>query len=191
MIFHKTKLEGAYLIELTPFRDDRGEFARSFCVEEFDKSGLVSDFVQSNVSTNPTKGTLRGMHFQTGNFAEVKLVRCTRGAIYDVIIDMRPHSPTYRGWVGVELTPESNRMLYIPVDFAHGFQTLTDAVEVTYMVSAPYEKKAACGVRYDDPAFGIEWPEPVSKISDIDAAWPLLGEATMADVKPSARKVAA
>jgi dTDP-4-dehydrorhamnose 3,5-epimerase len=190
MIFNETKLHGAYVVELTPFKDDRGEFARGFCVEEFRKAGLISDFVQSNISTNPTKGTLRGMHFQTGKFAEVKLVRCTRGAIYDVIIDLRPHSETYREWIGIELTPESRRMLYVPVDFAHGFQTLSDDVEVTYMVSAPYEAKAASGVRYDDPAFGIRWPTAITKVSQADSAWPSVAPANMADLKPSARRVA-
>ena len=190
MIFRETELDGAYIVELTPFKDDRGEFARGFCVDEFKNAELASDFVQSNISTNPAKGTLRGMHFQTGMFAEVKLVRCTRGAIYDVIIDMRPHSDTYRQWIGIELSPQSQRMLYIPVDFAHGFQTLTDNVEVTYMVSAPYEARAAQGVRYDDPAIGIAWPTEVTRISQADSSWPLLAPANMADLKPSARKVA-
>jgi dTDP-4-dehydrorhamnose 3,5-epimerase len=174
MIFHKTPLPDAWLVELEPFSDDRGQFARAWCREEFDRHGVGRDFVQGNVSVNPTRGTLRGMHYQIGGFDEVKLVRCVRGALYDVIIDVRPQSPTYLRWIGVELTPQSMRMLYIPEGFAHGFQTLTDDTEANYMVSAPYNREAARGVRYDDPVVGIEWPLPVSRISAQDKSWPLL-----------------
>ena len=174
MIFNETALPGAYLIDLNGFKDERGEFARAFCREEFAAQGLVPDYVQGNVSLNPYKGTLRGMHFQLGDDAEVKLIRCVRGAILDVIIDLRPHSPTYRKWIGVELSPKKLQMLYVPKDFAHGFQTLQDDTEVNYLVSAPYAPKAARGVRYDDPAIGIRWPLPVSKVSQADSSWPLL-----------------
>jgi dTDP-4-dehydrorhamnose 3,5-epimerase len=174
MIFNETALPGAYLVDLNGFKDDRGEFARAFCRDEFEAQGLVSDFVQGNVSLNPHRGTLRGMHYQLGEHAEVKLVRCVRGAIFDVIIDLRPQSPTYRKWIGVELSPKKLQMLYVPVDFAHGFQTLEDDTEVNYLVSAAYAPKAARGVRYDDPAFGIRWPVPVTKISPQDSSWPLV-----------------
>jgi dTDP-4-dehydrorhamnose 3,5-epimerase len=174
MIFHETALPGAYLVELEPYSDERGQFARAWCRTEFARHGVVHDFVQGNVSINPTRGTLRGMHFQVDGFGEVKLIRCVRGALYDVIIDVRPQSPTYLRWIGVELTPHSMRMLYIPEGFAHGFQTLTEDTEANYMVSAPYSREASRGVRYDDPVIGIEWPLPVSRISAQDRAWPLL-----------------
>jgi dTDP-4-dehydrorhamnose 3,5-epimerase len=174
MIFHETALPGAYVVELQSFSDDRGQFARSWCREEFAAQGLATDFVQGNVSVNPHAGTVRGMHYQEGEHGEVKLVRCVRGAVFDVIIDLRPQSPTYRQWIGVELTSKSMNMLYVPVDFGHGFQTLVDDAEVNYLVSSPYASKAARGVRYDDPAFGVEWPLPVSKISQQDKSWPLL-----------------
>lgn len=174
MIFHKTALSGAYLVELNGHKDGRGEFARAFCRDEFAGAGLVPDFVQGNVSVNPQRGTLRGMHYQVGDHAEVKLIRCVRGAIYDVIVDLRPHSPTYRQWIGVELSPKKLQMLYVPANFAHGFQTLADDTEVNYLVSAAYAPAAARGVRHDDPSLAIRWPLPVSRISDADTSWPLL-----------------
>lgn len=174
MIFHELPLAGAYLIELQPHTDARGQFARAWCREEFSRQGLVTDFVQGNVSVNPEVGTLRGMHFQRPPHGEVKLVRCVRGAIYDVIVDVRPSSPTYRQWVGVELSPKALKMLYVPVDFAHGFQTLQPDSEVNYLVSAAYAPGAGAGWRYDDPALGIDWPLPVTLVSDQDSNWPLL-----------------
>lgn len=171
MLFHETKLAGAFVIEPEPRRDDRGFFARTWCRDEFAARGLEVNFVQRNLSANPVCGTLRGMHWQAAPHGEVKVVRCTRGAIYDVIVDMRPESATYRQWIGVELDETNYRMLYIPRDFAHGFQTLTDNVEVSYLVSHPYTPSAGRGIRYDDPAVGISWPRPVSRISEQDRAW--------------------
>ncbi|MBA2380347.1 MAG: dTDP-4-dehydrorhamnose 3,5-epimerase [Blastocatellia bacterium] len=171
MIFTETKLAGAFVIDLDPIEDSRGFFARSWSEEEFVKHGLTTRNKQANVSFNRIKGTLRGMHRQAEPFAEVKLVRCTRGAIVDVIIDLRPDSPTYMQWTSVELTGENHRMLYVPENFAHGFQTLEDNTEVTYQVSEVYTPSAERGIRFDDPAFGIEWPLAVEVISDKDRTW--------------------
>lgn len=172
MEFLKTSLQDAVLIDLTKFEDSRGFFARTFCAEEFAKQGLVIQFPQSNYSYNVSKGTLRGMHYQKAPYGEVKLVRVVQGAILDVIIDLRPDSSTYLKWEGFELTAENARTLYVPVGFAHGFQTLVDQTHVTYQVSHPYTPGAEGGLRYDDPTFGINWPLPVSTISDKDASWP-------------------
>lgn len=172
MRFHQTELSDAWLIEPEPFNDHRGFFARTFCVHEFAEHGLEPTFVQHATSGTKAKGTVRGMHFQTVPHAEVKVVTCLRGAILDVIIDLRPSSPSFRRWQGVELTAENRRRLYVPQGFAHGFQTLTDDVEVAYLISAFYEPTAASGVRHDDPAFGITWPLAVAAISERDAAWP-------------------
>jgi dTDP-4-dehydrorhamnose 3,5-epimerase len=174
MEFLKTSLADAVLIELRKFEDPRGFFARTFCKETFGKAGLVDEFVQTNHSHNVTKGTLRGMHFQKPPHGEVKLVRCVKGAIWDAIIDLRPESSSFGKWEGFELTEGNGRMLYVPVGFAHGFQTLQDDADVTYQVSYPYTPGVEGGVRHDDPAFGIDWPLPVSTISDKDAAWPLV-----------------
>lgn len=174
MEFLKTSLADAVLIELRKFEDARGFFARTFCKEEFGAAGLVTEFVQTNHSHNVTKGTLRGMHFQKPPHGEVKLVRCVKGAIWDAIIDLRPDFPTFGKWEGFELTEENGRMLYVPVGFAHGFQTLTGDADVTYQVSYPYTPGVEGGARYNDPAFGIDWPLEVSTISDKDAAWPLV-----------------
>lgn len=174
MKFTKTDLADAVLIELEKREDERGFFARTFCIEEFDRAGLETRFVQANHSHNVAAGTLRGMHFQRQPHGEIKVVRCVRGAIHDVIIDLRPESATYRRWQGFDLDAESGRMLYVPAGFAHGFQTLTDETDVTYQVSYPYTPAAEGGVRWDDPMFGIVWPRPVTVISDKDAAWPLL-----------------
>jgi dTDP-4-dehydrorhamnose 3,5-epimerase len=171
MIFTESKLAGAFVIDLQPIEDSRGFFARSWSASEFEDHGLVPRILQANVSFNRFKGTLRGMHRQAQPFAEVKLVRCTRGAIYDVAIDLRPESPTYMQWTAVELTADNRRMFYIPEDFAHGFQTLVDDSEVTYQVSQVYTPEAERGIRFDDPAFNIEWPLPVSVISDKDSTW--------------------
>jgi dTDP-4-dehydrorhamnose 3,5-epimerase len=172
MIFTETKLPGAYLIDVEKRGDHRGFFARAWCQQEFEEHDLVPRVVQANISFNKRKGTLRGMHYQVAPYAETKLVRCVRGALYDVIIDLRPDSPTYMQWLGVELTDENYRMLYVPEGFAHGFQTLMDNTEATYQVSQFYTPGAEGGVRYDDPAFGIEWPIDVQVISDKDGSWP-------------------
>lgn len=174
MLFSPTTLNDVMLIDLERRSDDRGYFARTMCRDEFAAHNLVADFVQANHSYNRKRGTLRGMHFQRAPHEEVKLVRCVRGAIFDVIIDLRPDSSTYLKWEGFELSAENGRTLYIPGGFAHGFQTLVDDVDVIYQVSHPYTPGAEGGVRYDDPKFGIVWPEPVSVISPRDTAWPTL-----------------
>ncbi len=172
MIFTKTDLAGAWLVEPEPARDTRGWFARTFCEREFGAHGLETRFPQHSTSQNVQRGTLRGMHFQRAPHAEVKLVRCLKGAIWDVIIDLNPDSPTYRRWQGFELSAENMRQLYIPKGFAHGFQTLKDDCQIGYLISEFYAPDAAAGVRWDDSAFAIEWPLPVSEISDKDRAWP-------------------
>ena len=176
MIFRETPLAGAWVVELEPRADDRGFFARSFCRDEFAAHGLATEFVQANVSVNPHPGTLRGMHWQEAPHREAKLIRCVRGAIFDAIVDLRAGSPTFRRWFGVELTAENRRALYVPEEFAHGFQTLGPDAEVNYLVSASYAPGAARGLRHDDPAIGIAWPLPVSRISAADRGWPLLAE---------------
>jgi dTDP-4-dehydrorhamnose 3,5-epimerase len=172
MRFSKTELCGAWLIEPTPARDERGFFARTFCVKEFKEHGLTTRFVQHNASQSARRGTLRGMHFQSAPHVEVKVVTCLKGAIWDVIIDLRPKSPTYRQWRGFELTATNRHQLYVPKGFAHGFQTLCDDVEVGYLISAFYAPAAASGLRHNDPAFAIDWPLPVSAISEKDRTWP-------------------
>lgn len=176
MRFLETDLNGAQLIDLEPAHDHRGFFSRTFCVREFAAHGLETNFVQHNLSYSATRGTLRGMHFQTPPHAEVKVVDCAKGAIWDVIIDIRPQSRTFKQWRGFELTAENRRQLYIPAGFAHGFQTLSDDAEVRYLISAFYEPSAASGLRYDDPAFVIPWPLPITVISDKDRLWPDFGE---------------
>lgn len=172
MVFQETILKGAYVIDLERREDPRGYFARAFCQREFEEVGLAPVMVQTNVSYNKKRGTLRGMHYQSAPHEEAKLVRCTRGSIYDVIVDVRPQSETFRRWVGVELTPETGRMLYVPEGFAHGFITLEDDTEVTYQVSAFYAPGYERGLRYDDPAIGIEWPVGVEVVSEKDGTWP-------------------
>lgn len=172
MIFTETELKGAYIIEIEKLKDHRGFFARSWCQNEFKNHGLTTRLVQANVSYNKKTGTLRGMHYQMSPYEETKLVRCTRGAIYDLIIDLRPASPTYTQWIGVELTAENYKMLYVPENFAHGFQTLEDDTEVTYQVSQFYTPGAESGIRWDDPTFSIDWPIEVRVISDKDKSWP-------------------
>ncbi len=173
MKFTRTSLQDAVVIDLTKHADARGFFARTFCAETFAREGLASAFVQANHSANVSAGTLRGMHFQRAPHGEVKVVRCVKGAIHDVIVDLRPESPTYRRWEGFDLDAETGRTLYVPAGFAHGFQTLEDDTHVVYQVSHPYTPGAEGGLRWDDPAFGIRWPSPVSVISDKDASWPL------------------
>ena len=172
MIFTETQLKGAYIVEIKKLKDNRGFFARAWCQKEFEEHGLTPRVVQANVSSNKKKGTLRGMHYQIAPYEETKLVRCTRGAIYDVIIDLRPDSPTFKQWIGVELTEKNYKMLYVPENFGHGFQTLDDNTEVTYQVSQFYAPGSESGIRWDDSAFGIEWPLEVQVISDKDKNWP-------------------
>lgn len=172
MIFTETQLKGSFTIDLEPIEDERGFFARSFCQKEFEKHGLNPRIVQCNVSYNKKKGTLRGMHYQVAPYEEAKLVRCIKGLIYDVIIDLRPDSPTYCQWFAVELTAEDYKMLYIPEGFAHGFQTLEEDTVVFYQVSAFYDPESARGVRWNDPAFGISWPDNVSVILERDQQYP-------------------
>ena len=180
MKFSKTSLADAMVIDLVRNEDSRGFFARTFCADEFAAAGLVTEFVQGNHSYNRAQGTVRGMHFQTAPHGEVKLVRCLQGAILDIIIDLRPASPSYLKWEGFELTAANGSTLYVPVGFAHGFQTLEEETHVTYSVSHRYTPGAEGGVRHDDPAFGVTWPLPISVISDKDAAWPDFAPAALA-----------
>jgi dTDP-4-dehydrorhamnose 3,5-epimerase len=171
MIFTETDLKGSYIIEPEKREDERGFFARGWCQKEFEDHGLVPHIVQANISYNRKRGTLRGMHYQVAPYRETKLVRCTRGALYDVIVDVRPDSPTYKQWIGVELTADNYKMLYVPEGFAHGFITLEDNTEATYQVTEFYTPGAERGLRYDDPTFAIQWPIPVEVISGKDASW--------------------
>jgi dTDP-4-dehydrorhamnose 3,5-epimerase len=176
MRFTETELEGVWLIEPVPNLDERGSFTRIFCEKEMADRGLESRFVQHSQSHSVRKGTLRGLHFQEHPYGEVKIVSCIRGAIHDVVVDLRPTSPTRYKWTAYELTPGNKRRLYIPAGFAHGFQTLAEDSEVSYLISQFYAPRASTGVRYNDPAFAVDWPlEPVA-VSDKDRAWPLLGE---------------
>ena len=172
MIFTETRLRGAYIIDPEPLSDDRGFFARTWCQKEFQAHGLNTNVAQCNISYNAKKGTLRGVHYQTAPFEEAKLVRCTAGAIFDVIIDLRPHSATFREWISVELDAGNRRMLYIPGGVAHGFITLTDNTEVFYQMSEFYMPEYARGVRWDDASFKIHWPIDVTTISEKDARYP-------------------
>ena len=172
MKFIPTALAGVYVIEQERREDTRGFFARTFCRDEFAAHGLETAFVQCNTSYNKTRNTLRGMHYQADPHGEAKLVRCTRGAMFDVIVDVRPVSATYCQWVGVEITEDDGRMIYIPVGYAHGFQTLADDTEVFYQMSGMYVASAARGVRWNDPALGIRWPQSEPLVSERDAAYP-------------------
>ncbi|MCP4713364.1 MAG: dTDP-4-dehydrorhamnose 3,5-epimerase [Planctomycetes bacterium] len=172
MIFTETKLPGAFIIEIEKREDERGFFARAWCKNEFEAHGLNSDWVQANLGFSRTKGTLRGLHYQVAPYEEAKLMRCIRGAIYDVIIDLRPESPTYKQWLGVELSADNHKMLYIPAGFAHGYQALVDNTETFYQVSQFYTPGAEQGVRYNDSAFNINWPLEVQVISDKDKNCP-------------------
>jgi dTDP-4-dehydrorhamnose 3,5-epimerase len=172
MIFTETKLKGSFIIDPKRLEDERGFFARTWCQRESAAYGLHPQWVQCNISFNRKKATLRGMHYQSPPAAEAKLVRCTRGAIYDVIIDLRPGCSTFKQWIGVELSTENRRMLYIPEGFAHGFLTLDDKTEIFYQMSEFYAPGCARGVRWNDPAFAIEWPIDVSMISEQDRSYP-------------------
>lgn len=172
MLFRETKLEGAFTIDLHRIEDSRGFFARAFCKHEFEQHGLNPTVAQCNVSFNPHQYTLRGMHYQLAPFQEVKLVRCTAGAIFDVIVDLRTDSPTYRQWTGMELSAKNRRWLYVPEGFAHGYLTLTQNSEVFYQVSQFYSPEYERGIRWNDPAFCIEWPTAPLVISPKDASHP-------------------
>ena len=172
MQFRPTGLAGVRLIELEPVRDERGFFARTFCTRELAAAGLETGFPQHSLSQTRRAGSVRGMHFQRSPHEEVKLLRCIKGAIHDVLIDIRPGSPTYRRWEAYELTAENRHQLYVPAGVAHGFQTLLPDTEVAYLISAFYAPAAAAGIRHDDPAFAIAWPLPVADISEKDRAWP-------------------
>ena len=171
MFFKETSLRGAHVIELDKREESRGFFARTFCQDEFLEKGLKADIVQANVSFNRKKGTLRGMHFQADPFGECKIVRCDRGAIYDVIIDLRPDSGTFQSWFGIALHEGDGKMLYIPEHFAHGYLTLENHSEVFYLVTQAYVPDAGRGVPFDDPAFAIQWPAEVAEISEQDRSW--------------------
>ncbi|NTW00050.1 MAG: dTDP-4-dehydrorhamnose 3,5-epimerase [Oscillochloris sp.] len=173
MIFTATEVKDAYIIDPDRREDNRGFFACIWAEEAFAKQGLGTRIAQINLSYNRHKGTLRGMHFQHAPYGETKLVRCIRGAILDVIVDLRADSPSYKRWIGVELTAENRRSLYVPEGFAHGFQTLVDDVEVLYQVSQIYTPSAEGGVRHNDPTFGIQWPLIPSEMSEKDKIWPL------------------
>ncbi len=175
MIFRETALPGVLIVDTEPIGDDRGSFAHLWNEEEFAARGLVSRFGDLSVSSNRRQGTLRGMHYQAPPFAETKLVRCIRGAIYDVAVDLRHDSPTFRRWTAVELSADNRRALYIPAGCAHGFQTLTDEAEVLYLIDAPYSPEHGRGVRWNDPAFGIEWPDAERSMNARDAGYPDFG----------------
>lgn len=172
MIFTTGPLEGPTIIDLEKHRDDRGFFARAYCQREFAEQGLAQNMVQTNVSFSKKRGTLRGMHYQNPPHQEAKLIRCTSGALYDVVVDVRSASETYGQWMGVELSADTHRMFYVPEGFAHGFLTLEDETEVIYQVSSFYAPGAEEGLRYDDPVLDIDWPIEVQVISDKDRSWP-------------------
>lgn len=172
MLFKELGVRGVYLIELERRSDERGYFARMFCEDEFAQHGLCHRFIQVNTGFNPQAGTLRGMHYQEAPHAEVKLVRCARGRVFDVALDLRPESPTYRQWAGVELSAEAANMLYVPEGCAHGYLTLEADTELAYFTSCRYAPGAARGVRFDDAAFGIQWPAPAMLVSKADREWP-------------------
>jgi len=174
MIFNLLPLAGAFTIDVQPFQDSRGFFTRTFCEKEFGEKSLVQHFVQANHSGTNGKGVITGMHFQYPPYGETKLVKCVQGSIFDVIVDVRAGSPTFLQWYGAELSADNKRMMYVPVGFAHGFQSLTDYSEITYMVSDFYNKESEGGVRYDDEKVKIDWPLSVSLVSDKDQKIPLI-----------------
>lgn len=172
MIFTETELKGAFIVEIKQLTDDRGFFGRSWCRNEMEAHGLNGNIAQANTSFSKTKGTIRGLHYQKHPYEETKIIRCTKGAIYDVIVDLRKDSPTFMKWIGVELTEDNYRMVYVPENFAHGFITLADNTEVYYLVTSFYTPHAEGGIRYDDPALNIQWPVPVSVVSEKDRLHP-------------------
>ncbi|TYO61363.1 dTDP-4-dehydrorhamnose 3,5-epimerase [Bradyrhizobium hipponense] len=176
MQFIPTTLRGSYIVQLEPARDNRGFFARTFCMDAFAERGLELQYPQHSISFSARRGTLRGLHFQREPYSEAKLIRCARGAILDVIVDIRRDSPTFRRWQKFELSSANGCQLYVPKGFAHGFQTLCDDVEVSYLISTRNEPEFAAGIRYDDPAFEIDWPLPLTEISERDLRWPRFSE---------------
>ena len=175
MKFTETRLKGAYIIDIEPHDDKRGFFARVWCRKEFAEQGLASSLAQCSIAYNSKRGTLRGMHYQEAPHEEIKLVRCTKGAVYDVIVDLRPGSGTFRQWIGVELSEDNRRTIYIPEGFAHGYITLKQDSELFYQMSEFYVPEAGTGVRWNDPVLGIEWPDVGDiTVADRDQAWPLL-----------------
>jgi dTDP-4-dehydrorhamnose 3,5-epimerase len=171
MIFQETRLKGAFIIDLNRHEDGRGSFARTYCLREFKEQGIVAEMVQANMSTNKMKGTLRGLHYQVYPHQETKLVRCIKGALYDVIVDLRPDSQTYKEWIGVELTEHNQRSLFVPKDFAHGFITLVDDTTAFYMTSQFYSPGAESGIRWNDPSFSIKWSIEPQCVSEKDSNW--------------------
>jgi dTDP-4-dehydrorhamnose 3,5-epimerase len=172
MNFTELSLPGAFVVDIQPMTDERGFFARGWCRKEFEAHGLALDFVQRNIGFSPRKGTLRGMHYQVAPHAEGKLVRCTRGAVCDVIVDLREGSRTFKKWHAVELSADNHRMIYIPEGFAHGYLTVMDESEIYYDTTCFFAPESARGVRFDDPAFGIDWPGSPSLLSDKDRSYP-------------------
>ncbi len=172
MIFVETKLKGAYLVELIKHEDNRGFFARGWDQTLLEQQGLIGNVTQQNIAFSKTKGTVRGLHYQKAPHQETKFIRCTRGAVFDVIVDLRPDSPTYKQWLGITLSMDDDRVLYMPKDFAHGFQALEDNSEIMYLVSEPYAPAFEGGIRYNDPSIRVEWPLPVTMISEKDMSWP-------------------
>ena len=175
MKFTEMPIAGVILVELEPASDDRGFFARTYCREEFTRHGLDPEIAQCSMAFSAKAGTVRGMHYQRDPHGEVKLIRCTRGAVYDVVVDLRSDSSTFRRWYGVELSADNRRMLYIPRGIAHGYQSLQDGTEISYQMSTPYHPEAAAGVRWDDPAFGVIWPLEVTVIAERDRTYPNFG----------------
>jgi dTDP-4-dehydrorhamnose 3,5-epimerase len=176
MRFSETSVMGARVIDPAPHTDERGRFMRAWCAREFAEQGITFTPVQANMGLSVHKGTTRGMHFQNAPALEAKLVRCTRGAMFDVVLDLRPNSPSYLRWHGVELSAENGRMLFVPEGCAHGYQTIEDSTEMHYMASEYYTPSAASGVRFDDPAFGIQWPMAATLVSEQDRSWPLVAK---------------
>lgn len=185
LVFEPSAIEGAWIIDLQPRLDERGFFARSWCRREFEDHGIDLSVAQANISVSARRGTLRGLHYQLFPHAEAKLVRCTSGGIWDVIVDLRPDSSSYLRWFGVELTAANHRQLYVPSGCAHGYQTLVDATEVCYQVSAFYTPEAERGIRWDDPMFAIEWPISAPILSPKDEQWPPFTRPTASEIESS------
>jgi len=181
--FLETRLAGTFLIEQERHADDRGFFARTWCADEFARHGLAASLVQCSTSYNRRRGTLRGLHYQAPPFAECKLVRCTRGALYDVALDLRPDSPSFRSWIGYELDPENGRALYLPPGVAHGFYCLSDDTEVSYQMSIPHQPQAARGVRWNDSFHRVVWPGPVAVIAERDRDYPDFDPARLQELR--------
>lgn len=174
MRLRQTGIPGAYVVELDPRRDERGSFTRTYCRDEFARLGLATGFVQANAGTSAARGTLRGLHHQLAPHAEAKTIRCTRGAVFDVVVDARPDSSAYRTWYGIELRAGEPLLVYVPEGCAHGYLTLEDDTEIAYQTSVAYAPEAERGIHYADPAIGIEWPAPVTVVSERDRAWPFV-----------------